>query len=146
MKKYIILGVVVLLLGFAGGYLFSASRQSAKLAGYEKREQQRMDQIKANDAAQDQLRGENKQLRERVAEQSAKDEAMVAIIESRGGQIAAEAKNLEAIHENLKTNLQSIGGSTDPCTWCRQFSADSLARKQIAKPLACADECAGTSR
>jgi len=141
-------GLVILavLLCVGLGYGIATWRHQAWIAGYEKREQQRMAQVDTNTAQQNQLRGENKALREHVAKLSAEDEAMKAIIENRGGVIAAEAKNLEKINEELKNDQAVINAPTDRCTRCRRFSEIAVANRQIGKPLTCKDECAGTNR
>lgn len=145
-KSIVIVCAVGALLCFVGGYFTHAYRAGNHIAGYEKREQERMAQIAANTAEQDQLRGANKTLREHVAKLSAEDEAMKAIIESRGGVIAAEAKNLEAINEELKNDQAVINAPTDKCVRCQRLSASALAAGQISKPLTCKDECAGAAR
>lgn len=138
--------IVAASLCFAGGYFVHAYRTGNRIAEYEKREQERLTQINANDAEQNRLRGENDALRENIAKLSAKDEAINAIIESRGGAIAAEAKNLEAINEELKNNQAVISNPTDKCVRCREFSARAVARGQIGRPLACKEECAGAAQ
>ena len=143
--KLIAFAAVAALLFFAG-FFTHAYRHNARVAGYEKREQQRMDQIRQNDAEQNRLRGENDQLRANVAKLSADDEALRSIIENRGGAIAAEAKNLEAISEGLKNNQAVINNPTDRCVRCREFSADAVAKGRIKKPLACKDECTGSTQ
>lgn len=141
-KAKVIVAVLALVAMFVAGYFTHSYRVGNRIAGYEKREQERMTQIAANDAEANKLRGENDALRQHVAELSTQDEALRAIIDSRGGAIAAEAKNLESINEELKTNQTVINNPTDRCVRCREFSARAVARGQIAKPLACKDECA----
>ena len=145
-KAKIIIAIVCAALLFISGYAAHSYRTSSRIANYEKREQQRMDLIKANDAAQDKLRGENKVLREHVAKLSVQDEGLKAIIENRGGVIAAEAKNLETINDELKNHQAVINAPTDRCIRCRLFSERAVARGQIGRPLACKDECAGTNQ
>jgi cell division protein FtsB len=146
LRSKLIASAVVALALFAAGFLTHAYRHNARVAGYEKREQQRLDQISKNDAEQNRLRGENDQLRAHVAKLSADDEALRAIIDSRGGVIAAEAKNLEQISEQLKHDQAVIASPSDRCVRCRAFSARAVASGQIGKPLACKDECPGATQ
>lgn len=131
---------------FVGGFLAHAYRTEGRIANYEKREQQRLDQIREKDAEQNRLRGENEQLRAHVAQLSADDEALRAIIENRGGAIAVEAKNLEQISEQLKNNQAVMANPADRCVRCREFSASAVASGRIKKPLACKDECASPTQ
>lgn len=144
LKAGLIIAACLVLIGL--GYALASWRHSAWIAGYDEREQQRMQQIAANEAEQNKLRGENKALREHVAELSAQDEAMKAIIDQRGGAIAAEAKNLEKISDDLKNNQAVISNPTDRCVHCRAFSDELLRARKIAKPLACKDECPGANQ
>lgn len=145
-KTKTIIAVLVLAAMFVAGYFTHSYRVGNRIAGYEKREQERMTQIAANDAEANKLRGENEALREHVAKLSSEDEALRAIIDSRGGAIAAEAKNLEAISEQLKNDEAVRTNPTDKCLRCRRYSADLVAAGQIAKPLSCKDECGSADR
>jgi cell division protein FtsB len=145
-KVKIILIVVAAVVLFGAGYGVSSYRHKAWLAGYSEREQKRMNEIAVKEAEQEKLRGENAILREHVAKLSADDEAKTAIIESRGGAIAAEAKNLEKINDDLKHDQAVISNPTDKCLRCRRFSERAVAAGQIAKPLTCKDECANTNQ
>jgi len=140
-RTKIIGGAVIALLLIAFGYGVATWRYKARIAGADAREQERMAKIAVNDAENAKLRTENEGLRQHVAELSAKDEAMSAIIKERGGTIAAEEKKLEQINDQLKTDETVLGAPTDRCTRCRRFSATALAAKLIDKPLTCADEC-----
>jgi cell division protein FtsB len=147
--KAVLITVCVLVL-FGAGYGVATWRHKAWLAGYSEREQKRMEQVAVGEAEQKKLRAENEAtrkesegLRQEIAKLSADDEAKAAIIESRGGVIAAEAKNLEKINEELKTDQAVISNPTDRCVRCRRFSERAVANGQIGKPLTCKDECAG---
>lgn len=143
-KIILIIAGVVFLIGI--GYGIASWKHQSWVAGYTKREQQRINQISANEAEQNKLRGENQTLREHIAKLSAEDEGLKAIINSRGGAIANEAKNLEAINEELKNNQAVIANPTDRCIRCREFSIRAIAGGQISKPLSCKDECIGSSQ
>ena len=145
LKSKLAMCAIAALLCFAGGYFFHSYRVSNQIANYDKREQERMTQIAVNDAEQNKLRRENNVLREHVAKLSAEDEALKAIIESRGGAIAVEAKNLEKLNEELKHDQAVINAPTDKCVRCRRFSERAVAAGQIARPLTCKDECAGVN-
>lgn len=145
-KWKVAIGAALIAVIFAAGYFTHSYRTSNRIAGYEKREQERLAQIAANDAEQNQLRGENKTLREHAAKLSAEDEGLRAIIDNRGGVIAAEAKNLETINDQLKTDQTVINSPTDKCIRCRAFSDAALRAKQIGKPLSCKDECPGVNQ
>lgn len=140
-KTKIIGGIIAALLLVGIGYGAATLRQRSYIAAADARETERMAKIAANDAENAKLRTDNDTLRKHVAELSAKDEAVSAIITERGGTIAAEEKKLEAISETLKNDQAVLGAPTDRCTRCRRFSATALDAKLIDKPLTCADEC-----
>jgi hypothetical protein len=143
--KIILIAVAVLLL-FGSGYIFARWRHSAHIAGYDKREAERMEKVAANEAEINQLRGINNQLRKENSALSASEEGYKQLIAEKGGAIATEAKKLENIYNELQNDQTSAMASTDRCDSCRQFSTRLLARKAISKPLACTDECSGTNR
>lgn len=145
-KLKVILGVVAVVVVFFGGFFAHAYRTSDRIAGYEKREQEREAAKALNDAEQNKLRGENNVLREGIAKKTMDDQAKAIIIENRGGVIAAEAKNLELINENLKHNQAVINAPTDLCVRCREFSKGAVERGQISKPLPCKNECPGNNQ
>lgn len=145
-KWKVILIIAGVLIVFGAGYGLATWRHQSWFAGYSEREQQRMTDIAVKEAEQEKLRGENEILRENIAKKSIDDEAKAAIIENRGGAIAAEAKNLEKINEELKNDQAVINAPTDKCVRCRRFSERAVAAGQIAKPLTCKDECAGTNQ
>jgi hypothetical protein len=142
----IIAGIIAVLVLFGAGFGVATWRHRANLAGYNDRELQRMNDIAVKEADNKKLRDENSGLREHVAKLSVDDEAKSAIIESRGGVIAAEAKNLEKINEALKIDQAVINAPTDKCVRCRRFSERAVAAGQIGKPLSCKDECAGSNQ
>ena len=151
MNIKVILGV--LLLGLGIGYGLAVLQHRHSIAGYDAREQANQTKIKANEAEQVKLRGENENirtendgLRKDIAEKSASEEALQQIIKEHGGAIATEGQKLEQINEQLKTDTGVLVAPTDRCTRCRRFSTTALAAKLIAKPLTCADECAGSNR
>jgi len=139
----IVLGAL-LLIGI--GYALATWRHQSVIAGYDKREAERMQQVAAGEAEQNNLRGQNEQLRKHVAELTSMDEALKASAEARGGQIAAEVKNLEKINEDLKNDQAVISAPTDKCVRCRRFSERAVATGQISKPLTCKDECSGAAQ
>ena len=139
-----VVAAMVLLIGL--GYGIATWRHHSERAGYAKREQERIAEITKKEAEQNQLRGENKQLREHVAELEIKDEGLIAIIEKRGGAIVDEAKNLEKTIDDLKNTQTDISNPTGRCAHCRAFSDELLRARKISKPLACKDECAGTNQ
>lgn len=152
MRKYgIYIFAALLLVGI--GFGLGELRHRRSIAGYDAREQENQAKLKANAAAQDQLRGENKVIRDEnekirteIAELSASEEALKQIIAENGGRVAVEGQKLEQINEQLKTKEAVVSAPTDRCTRCRSFSADALHNGTIRKPLSCADECAGTNR
>jgi uncharacterized protein HemX len=134
----IVLAAVLLI---ALGYGISSWRRQSWIAGYEEREQTRLKEIAEKEAEQNQLRGENKTLREENAQLSAKSEAIEANIKERGGSIAAETKKMEAIDIQLAKDEQVIKAPADKCVRCKRFSDVALAQKLIDRPLSCEDEC-----
>lgn len=153
-KQIKVTGIIVaIVMLFLAGYGVATWRHKSWVAGYSQRELENMATIKANEAKQAELRTANEglrtandELRAHAAKLSAEDEGLKTIIENRGGQIAAEAKNLEAISEALKTDQAVISNPTDKCVRCRAYSDDLLRAKQIGRPLTCKDECPGTNR
>ena len=139
LKAGLIVLAAVLLIGL--GYGISSWRHQSWIAGYDQREQSRLKEIAAKEAEQNQLRGENKTLREENAQLSAKSEAIEANIKERGGSIAAETKKMEAIDIQLAKDEQVIKAPADKCVRCKRFSDTALAQKLIDRPLSCKDEC-----
>jgi uncharacterized protein HemX len=140
--KLRIAGVIAAIgLVLAIGYFFAVYRHGRQIAEYDKREQERMQKIAANDAEQNKLRGENQTLREQNAQLSAQNEAQEAIIKERGGSIAREQEKLQQIDERLKQDEAVINAPADKCVRCRRFSAAALEQRIIDKPLSCKDEC-----
>lgn len=137
----VIAAVVAALLLFGAGFGVASWRYKARLAAADAREQKRMEQIAANDAASNKLRGENAVLRKEIAELSAEEEALKQNIKEHGGAIAAETQKLEQINETLKNDEAVVTAPSDSCTRCRRFSANALKQRLIDKPLACTDEC-----
>lgn len=142
----LIIAIAAALLLFGLGFGVKTWRVNSFIAGADAREQKRNEQIAVLEADSNKLRGENDALREHVAKLSAEDEGLKAIVENRGGAIAAEAKNLEKISDDLKNNQAVISNPTNACVHCREFSNEMLRSRKISKPLACKDECAGTNQ
>lgn len=135
-------GVILIVMGYG----IATWRHQARIAGYDAREQQRMASIAEKEAEQNRLRGENDLLRKDIAELSASEEGLKALIKERGGNIAAEGNKLEQINEDLKNDQTVINNPTDRCVRCRAYSDALLRAKRITSALTCKDECAGTNR
>lgn len=145
-RLYLIVGAVVLVAAiFSAGFVVATWRNASKLAEADKREQKAREEIAANNAENNKLRGANEELRKNVAELSAKDEAIAQVIKEHGGAIAVETKKLEQVNEELKNDQAVISAPADQCVRCRRYSATLLARRFIDRPLACAAECSGSN-
>lgn len=141
-KSWKIAGIVAAILFCIGiGYGISSWRHQSWVAEYSTREQKRLEEIAAKEAEQNQLRGENKSLREENSKLSAQQEATEAIIKEKGGSIAAEQKKLEQIDVKLSQEEAIIKAPADKCLRCKRFSETALAQKLIDRPLTCKEEC-----
>lgn len=153
MKLKLGLIVVAVLLLISLGYGIAYWRNQSRIAGYEAREQQRLEEIKANNAEKDQLRGqnqgildENAKIREEIASLSAEKAGLEQLVKEHGGISAAEVQKLEQINEQLKNDQDVLTAPTDKCVRCREFSAVLVANRRIKHPLPCTDECSGHNK
>jgi hypothetical protein len=145
-RNRLLLGIIIAALLVGAGYGFATLRFQSRIAGADAREQKRMEAIAIRDAESNKLRGENDELRKDIAEKSASEEALRQIIAQHGGVIENEAKKVEQISNDLKTDQTVINAPSDRCTRCRRFSATALATGLIKQPLTCADECGSANK